>query len=51
MYEMSAYVESMKSAYLIEAQKWQEALDHLISSKVIYQKIASYKDSLEAVIY
>ena len=50
-FEMQAYADSMKASYLIEAQKWQEALDLLLSSKVIYQKIASYKDSLEAVIY
>jgi len=39
-FEMQAYVDSMKAAYLIEAQKWQDALDLLISSKVVYQKIA-----------
>ena len=38
-YEIQAYVESMQAAYLIEANKWQEALDCLLSSKVILQKI------------
>lgn len=50
-YEMQAYVESMQSAYLIEAEKWQQALDRLVSAKLIYQNISSFKDSIEAVIY
>ena len=48
---MQAYVDSMQAAYLIEVKKWAEALDLLLSSKVIYQKISSFKDSLEAVVY
>lgn len=50
-YEMRAYVEGMQAAYLIEMKKWQEALDKLLSSKVIYQKIMQYKDSIESVSY
>ena len=50
-YEMQAYVDSMQASYLIEVKKWAEALDLLLSSKVIYQKISSFKDSLEAVVY
>jgi hypothetical protein len=50
-YEMQAYADNMHAAYLIEVKKWQEALDLLLSAKVIYQKIASFKDSLEAVVY
>lgn len=50
-YEIQAYTESIKATYLIEAERWQEALDLLISSKVLYQNIASLKDSIEAVIY
>ena len=50
-YEVRAYVEGMQAAYLIETKKWQEALDKLLSSKVIYQKIMQYKDSIEAVSY
>lgn len=38
-YEILAYVESMQAAYLIEAKKWQEALDSLLNSKIIVQKI------------
>ena len=50
-YEVQAYVESMQSAYLIETKQWQEALDKLLNSKALYQKIMSYRDSIEAVIY
>ena len=35
-YELQAYVESMQAAYLMESKKWSEALDLLLSSKVIY---------------
>ena len=41
----------MQSAYLIESKQWQEALDKLLNSKAIYQKIMQYRDSIEAVIY
>lgn len=50
-YEVQAYVDSMQSAYLIEVKKWEEALDKLLNSKAIYQKIMQYRDSIEAVIY
>lgn len=50
-YEILAYVESMQASYLIEAKKWQEALDSLLNSKIILQKIQAFKDTLEAVIY
>jgi len=50
-YEMQAYVESMQAAYLLEVEKYQEGLDKLLRAKLIYQKVAQYKDSLEAVIY
>lgn len=50
-YEVQAYVDSMQSAYLIESKKWKDALDKLLSSKAIYQKIMKYRDSIEAVIY
>lgn len=41
----------MKGVYQLEKQLWQEALDSLLRSKVIYQKLSEHKDSLEAVIY
>ena len=36
---------------MIETDQYEQALDLLITSKVIYQKISQFKDSLEAVIY
>lgn len=50
-YETEAYVNGMQAAYLMEIEKYQEALDLLMKSKVIYSKISEFKDSLEAVIY
>ena len=41
----------MQASYLMEVEKWQEALDNLMRAKVIYQKVSQFKDSLEAVIY
>ena len=41
----------MQAAYLIEVKNWQEALDKLLNSKAIYQKIMQFRDSIEAVIY
>ena len=35
----------------MEIEQYQEALDLLMKSKVIYSKISEFKDSLEAVIY
>ena len=48
---MRAYVASMQAAYLLEVNKWAEALDELVRAKAIYQKIAGYRDQIEAVIY
>ena len=50
-YEIEAYVESMQASYLIEVGKWQLALDKLMRAKILYQKIMTLKDSIEAVIY
>lgn len=35
----------------MEVQKYDEALDNLIKSKTIFNKIAEFKDPLEAIIY
>ena len=35
-YETEAYVNGMQAAYLMEIEKYQEALDLLMNSKVIY---------------
>lgn len=50
-FETEAYVLSTQAAYLIEVKKFQEALDILMRAKLIYFKVATYKDSIEAVIY
>lgn len=50
-YEVQAYVAGMQSSYLIETRDWAQALDKLLNSKAIYQKIMQYRDSIEAVIY
>jgi len=50
-FETEAYVLSTQAAYLIEVKKFQEALDILMRAKLIYSKVATYKDSIEAVIY
>ena len=41
----------MQAAFMMETDQYERALDLLITSKVIYQKISQFKDSLEAVIY
>ena len=41
----------MKASFYVEKEMWKEALDLLMNAKVIYAKICSFKDSLEAVIY
>jgi len=41
----------MEASYLIEMEKWQEALDRLLTSKIIFGKIAQFKDPMEAVLY
>ena len=35
----------------METQQFKEALDNLVKAKIIYEKLATYKDTLEAVIY
>lgn len=35
----------------MEIKDFQNALDNLIKSKIIYEKTSQYKDSLEAIIY
>ena len=41
----------MQAIFLMEVNQFEEALDHLLKAKVIYQKIGEYKDQLEALIY
>lgn len=49
--DLQAYTLSMKAVYLMENEKWQDALDDMLTSKLIYTKVSSYKDSLEGAIY
>ena len=49
--EVEAYVSQMSAVYQMEVKKFNEALDNLLKAKIIYEKIAQYKDTLEAVIY
>jgi len=44
---MEAYVDSMQAAYLIEVEKWEEALDLLLRAKVTYKNISQMKDAIE----
>lgn len=37
--------------FQIEAKDFKGALDNLLRSKIIYQKISSFKDTLEEIIY
>jgi hypothetical protein len=41
----------MQASYLMEVGKWEEALDYLLTAKIIYKNVANFKDSLEAVVY
>ena len=41
----------MEAVYLMENLKFEEAMDHLLKAKVIYEKIAEFKPALEALIY
>ena len=41
----------MQAAYLIEVEKWEEALDLLLRAKVTYKNISQMKDAIEQVIY
>lgn len=49
--EVEAYISQISATFFLEDKKHQEALDCLIKSKIIYEKIAEYKDTIEAVIY
>ena len=51
LFELTAYEEQMQAVFLMEVLKFEEALDHLLKAKVIYEKIAEYQGTLEALIY
>ena len=35
----------------MEVKDYKNALDNLLKTKIIYEKISNYKDTLEAIIY
>ena len=49
--EVDAYVSQMSAVYQMEVKDYKTALDNLLKTKIIYEKIAQYKDTLEAIIY
>jgi hypothetical protein len=49
--EVEAYVSGMLAVYEMDIKDHESALDNLLKSKIIYEKISQYKDSLEAIIY
>lgn len=51
LYELIAYEEHMEAVFLMENLKFEEAMDHLLKAKVIYEKIQEFKPALEALIY
>ena len=50
-FELVAYEELMRAVYLMETLQFEQAVDHLLKSKVIYEKISEYQGTLEALIY
>lgn len=51
LYELIAYEEHMEAVFLMENLKFEDAMDHLLKAKVIYEKIAEFRPALEALIY
>ena len=41
----------MSAVYQMENKEYKKALDNLLKTKIIYEKISNYKDTLEAIIY
>jgi len=41
----------MSAVYQMEVKDFKTALDNLLKSKIIFEKISQYKDTLEAIIY
>jgi hypothetical protein len=41
----------MQAVFLIENKQYEEALELLVKTKVIYEKMSHFKDTLEAIIY
>mmetsp|Transcript_18125 Transcript_18125/g.30962 ORF Transcript_18125/g.30962 Transcript_18125/m.30962 type:complete len:200 (-) Transcript_18125:1119-1718(-) len=50
-FDLQAYIEVVQAQYLIQTERWQEALDLLLLARTKYAEIQKYKDSMEAVFY
>ena len=51
LFELMAYEEHMEAVFYMENLDFEQAMDHLLRAKVIYEKIAEFKPALEALIY
>lgn len=49
--EIEAYASQISAVHQIECKDYKGALDNLLKSKIIYQKISQFKDTLEEIIY
>ena len=49
--EIEGYVAHFDAVYNMERRQYEEALNNLLKSKLIFEQIASYQDTLEALIY
>ena len=49
--EIEAYSSHIQAVYQLECKDYKNALDNLLKSKIIYQKISEFKDTLEEIIY
>jgi hypothetical protein len=49
--EAEAYLSSIKASLDIEYARYEDALDALLRTRIIYKNLAKSKDSLEAAIY
>lgn len=49
--ELEGYKAQMEAVYMMERQDYEEALNLLLKSKHIFEQIATYQDTLEALIY
>mgnify|MGYP000203270824 CR=1 FL=1 len=49
--ELEGYKAQMNATYSMEKHDFEEALNELLKAKLIFEQIASYQDTLEALIY
>lgn len=51
LFELEAYVCFIQAVYLMESHRYEDAMDNLLKSQIIYKQIAEYRDPMEALIY